>query len=165
MSTELLGHQIDLAGNYDHPHWLAFLCSGLSAAGVAVVSGRAVRRATTHWEGHLVVSGPMAAVDPAALAATRPVRRDAGRLRLTSYQVVRRPDGHLAVEVEAPDELGFFGRLLSRVSLLALVPSELELATVGSVIQDTVVLGGIGHTRPSSSAQSALDDLLKHALV
>jgi hypothetical protein len=164
MSTDLLGHQLDLAGSYDHPHWLAFLCSGLSAAGVSVVSGRAVRGAATHWDGHLVVSGPMSAIDPMALAATRPVRRDAGRLRLTSYRIERRPDGQLEVDVEAPDELGFFGRLLSRVSLLALVPSEIELATVGSVIQDTVVLGGIGHTGVSSAAESALNDLMKGAL-
>ena len=43
------------------------------------------------------------------------------------------------------------------------MPSELELATVDGVILDTVVLGGIGHSRPNQAVQAALDDLLKRA--
>jgi hypothetical protein len=163
VDTEEIVHQVDLAGTYTHPHWLAFLCSGLSAAGVSVVSGTAVRREGMDWEGHLAVTGPMLSVDPAVLAATRPATRDAGRLQLTSYQVGRRADGQLVVTVEAIDELGFLGRLLSRVSLLALVPSAIEIATVGSVGQDTVVLGGIGHARPSDQVRVALEDLLRRA--
>jgi hypothetical protein len=163
MSTDVLEHQVDLDGTYTHPHWLAFLCGGLSGAGVSVVSGRAVRRDGMNWEGHLLVSGPVSARDASAFSSTRPITRDAGRLQLTSYTVVRRPDGQLAVQVEAPDELGFLGRLLSRVSLLTLVPSELEIATVSGQIRDTVVLGGIGQSQPSEDVRLALEDLLRRA--
>ncbi|MCW2542516.1 MAG: hypothetical protein JWM40_68 [Frankiales bacterium] len=163
MSTDVLEHSVDLGGTYTHPHWLAFLCGGLSAAGVSVVSGRAVRLEGMDWEGHLLVTGPVSARDAAALASTRPVTRDPGRLQLTSYTVERRADGQLSMQVEAPDELGFLGRLLSRVSLLTLVPTALEIATVTGHIRDTVVLGGIGHSQPSEDVRVALEDLLSRA--
>ena len=163
MTTDVLEHSVDLSGTYTHPHWLAFLCGGLSAAGISVVSGRAVRLAGMDWEGRLQVTAPVSARDAAALASTRPLTRDAGRLRLSSYTLARRPDGQLVMQVEAPDELGFLGRLLSRVSLLALVPTELEIATVSGRIRDTVVLGGIGHVQPSEDVRAALHDLLRGA--
>lgn len=154
-------HRLELMGLFSHPHWLAFLCGGLSSAGVSVVSGSATRTAPMRWEGHFVVDGSLDGLDPVALAGTRPSVRDATVPRLSSYQVVRRRDGQLDLTVGAPDALGFLGRLLSRVSLLTLVPSECHIATVDGAIADRFVLGGIGTGALSDDVTAALEDLLR----
>lgn len=156
--------RLDLAGSFTHPHWLAFLCGGLSAAGVSVVSGTATRLAPMQWDGHLLVSGPADGLDTSLLAATRPAVRDAGVLRLSSYAVRRLAGGELELAVEAPDKLGFLGRLLSRVSLLTLLPSALDIATVGGLVTDRLVLGGIGTSQPDEDVRAALEDLLARAV-
>ena len=61
-----------------------------------------------------------------ALAAKRPTARDAASPVLSSYSVTRRRDADLDLYVEAADALGFLGRLLSRVSLLTLLPGAIE---------------------------------------
>jgi hypothetical protein len=153
-------HRIELAGAFTHPHWLAFLCGGLSAAGVSVVSGRAVRAAPMQWEGQLLVEGAVERVDVVALASRRPTVRDAVSPVLTGHSVSRRADGRVELSLEAPDELGFLGRLLSRVSLLTLLPTEVEIATVGGRISDRFVLSGIGSTPPSDEVLDALRAML-----
>ncbi len=158
-------HRLDLEGAFTHPHWLAFLCGGLAATGVSVVSGRAVRDAPMRWTGHFVVDAsatrtPLDSLDPVALAGLRPAVRDTAVPRLTSFEVRRRADRRLEVRLEAPDELGFLGRLLSRISLLTLLPSELEIHTVRGTVEDRLVLGGIGGTPPSEEVLGPLEELL-----
>ncbi|MCW2673142.1 MAG: hypothetical protein JWP14_1731 [Frankiales bacterium] len=153
-------HRIELAGSFTHPHWLAFLCGGLSAAGVSVVSGRAQRAAPMQWHGHLLVDGPIGGVDVVALASRRPAVRDAASPLLTAHSVSRRADGRFELSIEAPDALGFLGRLLSRVSLLALLPAEVEIATVAGRISDRFVLSGIGTTPPDDEVLDALRTML-----
>jgi hypothetical protein len=158
-------HRLDLEGAFTHPHWLAFLCGGLSAAGVSVVSGRASRESPMHWSGHFVLDAsgsrtPVESLDLVGLSALRPAVRDASPPRLSSFAVGRRTDRQLEVHLEAPDELGFLGRLLSRISLLTLLPSELHIHTVRATIQDRLVLGGIGSTPPSEEVLGSLRELL-----
>jgi hypothetical protein len=153
-------HRLELAGVFAHPHWLAFLCGGLSAAGVSVVSGSAKRTAPLRWESHFLVAGPVVGLDPVALAASRPTARDATPPALAAHEVVRRQDGQVELRVGAPDELGFLARLLSRLSVLTLVPSELHIATVRATVQDRFVLGGIGGAVVSDEAVGALHELL-----
>jgi hypothetical protein len=157
-------HRLSLEGAFSHPHWLAFLCGGLSAARVSVVSGSAVRPRPLHWEGHFLVAGPVAGLDVLTMASTRPAVRDATSPVLSSYSVNRRTDGQLELRVEAPDSLGFLGRLLSRISLLTLLPSELEIATVGGTITDPFVLGGIGTSPPNEEVLTALRSMLGQML-
>jgi hypothetical protein len=88
--------------------------------------------------------------DLVALSKLRPSVRDAAAPRLSSFEVRRRADRQLEMHLEAPDELGFLGRLLSRISALTLLPSELHIPTPwGDAIQDRLVLGGIGNAPPS----------------
>jgi len=144
----------------DHPHWLAFLCAGLARQRFSVVSGTARREGRT-WTARLDVAGtgPLLA-DPVALASTRP-ERDAAVPRLGAYALVRRPDGLLALSVEAPDELGFLGRLLSRVSVLTLLPVEVDIATDAGTVRDRLVLGGIGSGALGEDVHGALDAMLR----
>jgi hypothetical protein len=158
-------HRLDLKGAFTHPHWLAFLCGGLSGAGVSVVSGHAARESPMHWTGHFVLDArgsrtPVESLDLVGLSALRPAVRDATAPRLASFEVRRRADQQIEVRVEAPDELGFLGRLLSRISLLTLLPSELHIHTVRAMIQDRLVLGGIGTAAPSDEVLGSLTELL-----
>ena len=157
--------RLDLDGAFTHPHWLAFLCGGLASAGVSVVSGHTVRQSPLRWTGHLLLDSsrartPLELLDLLALAGTRPAVRDAAAPRLTAFDVQRQPDRQLAVTITADDDLGFLGRFLGRVSLLTLLPSELEIQTVGTVIQDRIVFGGIGRTPPSDELLASLRELL-----
>jgi hypothetical protein len=153
-------HRVQLDGPFAHPHWLAFLCGGLSAAGVAVVSGVAVRPEPLCWTAHFLVSGPVEGLDVVALAGRRPPRRDATVPHVTSYDVTRQADGQLSLTVEAADSLGFLGRLLSRISLLTLLPSALEISTERGRISDRFVLSGIGSAAPSEEVHEALQGML-----
>jgi hypothetical protein len=153
-------HRVELAGSFPHPHWLAFLCGGLSAVDVSVVSGRAVRTAPMLWEGHLLVGGEVSDLDIVALAGRRPPMRDAASPVLSWSTVERRSDGLLYLSLEAPDVLGFLGRLLGRMALLTLLPSEVEITTVDSRISDRFVLSGIGGTAPSDEVLDALRAML-----
>lgn len=153
-------HRVELGGAFGHPHWLAFLCGGLSASGVSVVSGHAYRRTPLHWEGSFLVEGPVAGLDVVRLAADRPSARDAGTPVLSSYAATRRKDDDLELHVEAIDALGFLGQLLRRLSLLTLLPVELEIATVGGRISDRFVLSGIGSSSPSDEVLVAMTSML-----
>ena len=151
---------VDLEGAFPHPHWLAFLCGGLSAAGVSVVSGRASRPTPLSWRGQLLVDGDVAGLDLVALAGRRPPVRDATAPVLSWWSAERAADGLVALAVEAPDSLGFLGRLLSRVALLTLLPTEVEVATEAGRIKDRFVLSGIGATPPSEDVLVALRGML-----
>lgn len=153
-------HRVELSGSFPHPHWLAFLCGGLSAVDVSVVSGRAVRTSPLLWEGQLVLDGEVAGLDIVALASRRPPMRDAAAPVLSWATVERRTDGLLYLSLEAPDELGFLGRLLGRISLLTLLPAEVEIATVGGRISDRFVLSGVGSSPPSDEVLDALRAML-----
>ncbi|MCW2543697.1 MAG: hypothetical protein JWM40_1249 [Frankiales bacterium] len=153
-------HELSLEGAFTHPHWLAFLCGGLSAARVSVVSGNAVRLSPMQWKGQFLVDGPVEGLDVLKLAATRPTVRDATTPRLSSYAIARRTDGQLELKVTAPDSLGFLGRLLSRISLLTLLPSGLEISTVKGDISDVFVLTGIGTAGVNDEVAGALEAML-----
>jgi hypothetical protein len=160
----------DLSGRYQHPHWLAHVCSGLTDRGISVMAGRAARRAAGEWDAHLDVdlSGavvPTLPEDVHALAAPTRRRNDRVELRLASVRLARLADGFLALDVTAPDELGFLGRLLRRVSLLSLYPVEVQVATHGGTVHDRLVLAGIGSSRPSEDIGEVLEQVLRGHLV
>ncbi|MCW2620627.1 MAG: hypothetical protein JWL64_229 [Frankiales bacterium] len=157
------GHRLTLTGTFDHPHWLAFLCAGLAAAEVSVLSGRARRSPAGVWDAAFEVQGAqgLRTVDPVLLARTRPVRRDPEPPVLTTYALARRSAGPLELHVTAPDQAGFLGRLLSRISLLTLLPIELDIKTVGHTIEDRFAFAGMGGSAPDDELYEALDGMLR----
>ena len=155
----------DLSGTYDHPHWLAHVCSGLGDSGIAVVAGQAVRQAGGAWQAHLDVDTsraivPVEEVDLAAIAGGARAGRDVVKLQLTSVTVTRLPDLMLQVDVSAYDELGFLGRLLRRVSLYGLYPSEVRVSTGDGVVHDRLVLTGMGASAPNETVAQQLSEVL-----
>ena len=155
----------DLSGTYDHPHWLAHVCSGLADRGFSVLRGQAVRRAAGAWEAHLDVDASRAdvpdhEVDLVAMTAGIRATRDVVPLRLASATVSRLPTGFLQLDVSAPDELGFLGRLLRRVSLLSLYPAEVSVSTRSGVVHDRFVLSGIGSSVPNDEVAVLLEQVL-----
>jgi hypothetical protein len=160
----------ELSGSFPHPHWLAHVCSGLSDLGIAVLTGHAVRRPSGTWKAHLDVdvsrsAVPVSQVDPVALAAVPPRGRDLLPLRLTSAEVVRRDDGLVQLDVTAPDELGFLGRLLRRVALMTLHPVEVSVATRDGRVHDRLVLAGIGATVPGEEVMMLLHRVVSGLVV
>jgi hypothetical protein len=164
------GLRWELSGRFEHPHWLAHLCTGLADIGISVVTGHAVRRTTGIWDAQLEVDVTGSAVAPeevdlVALAAEPPRSREPAPLRLASVEVSRREDGYLVVRVSAVDELGFLSRLLRRVSLLTLHPVEVTVATRAGVVDDRLVLSGIGSHVPSEEIHELLVHVLTGLLV
>lgn len=158
-------HELHLKGRISHPHWLVFLLSGLAASTVSVVSGRATQSGLD-WEARLMLDFRSAEAEPAslnyaALAENKPNTPATASPRLTRYVLSRRADGSLEVQVEGPDQIGFLGRFLGRLSLIMLFPIEIEINTVLGQIHDRVVLRSIGGIAPDESAKTSLETLLK----
>ena len=161
------GHtELKVQGRFTHPHWLAFLFSGLSLAGVSVVSGRAIQN-QTQWNAKCVLdfSGSQTApesLDYVSLALQRPTSSGGAKSPvLSGFQIARRGDQSLEVWLQGPDQIGFLGRVLGRLSLIMLFPIEIEINTVAGQIRDTIVFRGIGGMAPNDDAQKSLEILLK----
>jgi hypothetical protein len=91
----------------------------------------------------------------------KPANTDVGAPQLRKFQITRRVDSGLEVALEAADQIGFLGRVLGRLSLLMLFPTEIEINTVSGTIRDRLVLRGIGGSPPTATAQSSLETLLR----
>lgn len=157
-------HELHLRGRISNPHWLVFLLSGLAESGISLVSGRAQQTALD-WNARLLLDFSGARVSPqsldyAMLAEHRPVSAATLAPQLTQFDIARRPDGSLEVRVQGPDQIGFLGRFLGRLSLVMLFPVEIEIRTVMGQIHDRVVLRGIGGTAPDEAASGALKTFL-----
>lgn len=156
--------RITVSGSFTHPHWLAFLGSGLAQRGVSIVSGSVVRNPQRVWTGELEVDTsssprPLRPQDLVVLASTR-AQPSTAPPRLTGWSVSRRTDGLLDVQFSANDEIGLLGRLLSRLAVLTLLPYEAELCTVGGMATDRIVLGGVAGAVPSAEVELSLRALL-----
>ena len=157
-------HELQLSGRISHPHWMVCLLSGLSQSGVSVVSGRAQQTAL-EWDARLLLDFRTAKVQPhdleySALAERRPATPDMASPKLSRFELTRRVDGGLEVQVHGPDQIGFLGRFLGRLSLVMLFPVEIEINTVLGQIRDRVVLRGIGGNAPDEHARASLNTLL-----
>ncbi len=157
--------ELRIDGLFPHPHWMVFLLSGLAERQVSVVGGHATQQISHKWDAifHLDFRRSLLSpegVDYLSLAGKRAVHTPASPPQLSVFQVRRRPDSALEIIVQGPDQLGFLGKLLGEVSLLALYPTEMEISTVGSHIKDKIVLRGIGGSAPSDNIEASLCSLL-----
>ncbi len=161
-------YELKIKGRLTHPHWMAFLFSGLSAAGVSVVSGRAAQD-ETGWDARWILdftrseSAPES-LDYVAMSLKKPDTFTVGAPVLSGYQIVRRGDQSLEVQLQGPDQIGFLGRVLSRLSSIMLFPIAVEVETPAGQLRDTIVFRGIGGMAPNADAQKSLDILLKSCL-
>jgi hypothetical protein len=159
-------HELKITGNFTHPHWMAFLFSGLAASGVSIMSGRAMQNGNGIWEARLSLDFTSVVVRPegidyVSLALQKPTQTDAKAPRLTKFQISRRIDRSLEVTLDGPDQIGFLGRVLGRMSLLMLFPIEIEITTVSGNIRDKVTVRGIGGAPPDESAKTSLETMLR----
>lgn len=160
------GHQeLKISGHFTHPHWMAFLFSGLAKEGVSIVSGRAGQRGT-EWQAQWILDFARSqaapdALDYATMALQRGASGAAGAPHLSRYQIARRADESLEVWLFGPDQIGFLGRVLSRLSLIMLFPTAIEVDTMAGQIRDYGVFRGIGGAAPNAEAERALGVLLK----
>lgn len=155
-----------MQGLFPHPHWIAFLFSGLAESQISVVSGRALRDDNHSWDARLPLDFSRAratpeALDYVALAQRKPATADMVVPRLSRFEVLRLRDGALQMILEGPDQIGFLGRLLSRVSLLTLFPIDIEINTDAGTIRDRIVMRGIGGSAPVATTEEALATLLR----
>jgi hypothetical protein len=158
--------ELHLQGRFYHPHWLAFLLSGLAQFKISLVSGTAqLTEAPLEWDALLRLDFQHSATSPEqidyGLLAEKPAVCEASPMQLSTFQITRRPDKALEVRLQGPDQLGFVGRFLTKVSLLGLYPSEVKIDTVAGRISDRIVLNGIAGSPPAETAQAALDTMLR----
>jgi hypothetical protein len=157
--------ELIMQGLFPHPHWMVFVLAGLSEKQVSVVEGRATQQITHIWDAHFQLDFRRSGLTPEtidylALSTLKPASNLATRLQLSTFELRRRPDRALEIIVQGPDQLGFLGKLLGEVSLLALYPTELEINTISGQIKDRLVFRGIGGAAPSENIESSLQTLL-----
>ena len=158
-------YEIRIEGRFAHPHWVSFLFSGLSQQQISIVSGRALQDARLEWDARFVLDFRFSTAVPqnldyVALAEKNPPQNDTGMPRLSHFEI----KGHLRgmeVLISGPDQVGFLGRLMRKLSLLALFPVEIDINTVSGVINDRIVLQTIGGGAVSETVRAALQALLR----
>ena len=151
---------LKLEGEILHPHWVAFLFSGLGASHVSVVSGQAKQKSIVSWQASFRLDFARCPTPPKNLDFLGMLNQEQLPLNveiphLGDYQIVRRPDESLEVRVQGPDQIGFLGRLLAKLCILGLFPVEMSIDTVAGRIQDSFVFRGIAGVAPNEAPVSA----------
>ncbi len=158
-------HELTLGGRFKHPHWVAFLLAGLAEHRVSVVSGRASQLAPQQWEARFLLDFHGCSLAPDRLdfvGLCENERRLSGHPPpdVTGFFVTRRPDKALELRLEGPDQIGFLGRMLAKLCMLMLFPSELRIDTVNGRIEDVIVLRGVAGSAPPESLRGSLENML-----
>jgi len=158
--------EVALRGAFSHPHWLAYLLRALSESQVSLVSGRALQNDALDWDARIALDFQQSQLQPetldyVALAQQRFNLATLAAPQLGSFRITRRSDLQLEAHLEAPDQVGFLGRLLTRVSSLGLFPSAMEIATVGGCIRDRIVFRGIMNKAPTDTVQKSLEAMCR----
>ena len=158
--------EVVLRGAFSHPHWLAYLLRALAESQISLVSGRAVQNDTQDWDARVALDFRQSQLQPekldyVALAQQRFNMATLAAPQLGGFRITRRSDLQLEAQLEAPDQVGFLGRLLTRVSSLGLFPSELEITTVGGCIKDRIVFRGIMNKAPTDTVQKSLEAMCR----
>lgn len=158
--------EVALRGAFSHPHWLAYLLRALAESQVSLVSGRAAQNDALDWDARIVLDFRQSQLAPetldyVALAQQRFNLAALAAPQLGGFRITRRSDLQLEALLEAPDQVGFLGRLLTRVSSLGLFPSAMEIATVGGCIRDRIVFRGILNKAPTDTVQKSLEAMCR----
>lgn len=163
--------ELRLEGSNYLPHWIVGLFAALSRQRVSIVSGQATQGVPGEWKSCFVLDFSKSSADPGQLnyvvfaEQTLHTSGETAAPRLTRFELLRRADQLLELKLEGPDQVGFLASILSRVSLLALFPSRLEIDTRQGQIKDVIVLRGIGDKGPGEAAYKHLERMLKSFLI
>ncbi len=163
-------YELSLNGRLHRPHWVVHLFAALSQQHISIISGHASQEKKGEWKSRFVLDFSNSTADPkhldySAFAEQTPTGERPGSPKLSRFGLERRPDQQLELILEGPDQIGFLASILSKVSVLALFPSSLEINTMAGKIKDSIVLRGIGDRGPSDAAYQALERILKSCVV
>ena len=159
------GQQLRIQGEFQRPLWIPYLFSSLSNLKVSVTRGTATLTATRDWDAafDLDFSGCTRTpenIDYLALSEQQTPLASAPPT-LSHFLVTRRSDQSLEVVLQGPDQIGFLGNILAKLSMLTLFPTELEIDTVAGQIRDRIVFLGIGGMPPNESIEKSLETMLQ----
>jgi UTP:GlnB (protein PII) uridylyltransferase len=163
-------YELRLEGNTHRPHWVVQLFHALSLLQVSIVSGNATQVNLGQWESSFMLDFAKSTADPlgldyAAFSEQNAVVNRSIKPKLNRFKLERRPDQHLDLRLEGPDQIGFLASMLARISSLALFPSFLEIRTVAGQIKDYFILTGIGDKPPTETAHQSLNTVLRSFIV
>jgi hypothetical protein len=159
-------HQLELQGSCRNPHWVTALFQGLSDYRISIVSGHAAVGLQGDWHARFHLDCSACSTDVARIDYSALTERTTSTLLvaeaplLSTFNVSRRPDQSLELRIDAPDQRGFLGRILARISGLGLFPVSMEIGTINGRINDRLVFRGIGGLVPSESIPKSLEILL-----
>ena len=155
--------QVRLQGFY-RPAWLVGMCAGLAERGVSITRAHGT---TTDgwWQAELEILPPHG-LDPHSIpyAQLAELMPDAvpGSLQLERYSLTESPEhgGTLRLELEAEDNLGFLGRVLSLLAMLSLFPLAVQIETRSGRAHDCFWLSGVGKAVPTPQSRLVLERML-----
>src|SRR4051794_20289769 len=155
---------LSMEGGFEHPFWLAQLGGALADDGVSIISGSATRTSDHAWlacfELDTSRASPTFGARGIAFSLRQPPIRAAGTVQLIGWTVQRRGGGLLELRIQADDSVGFLGRLLQRLALLAQIPVELHIRTEAGRIDGEFLLARVGGAAPTKEVEEALAHLL-----
>ena len=166
VSRSLKGHpQVRLQGSFPHPHWVAFLFSGLSNLKVSVIAGMATRGANQEWDARFDLDFTRSEANPESLDYLALAQQQTSLAfqppQISRFQISRRFDQALEVVLQAPDQIGFLGRMLVKMSMMTLFPTEMQIDTINGQINDRIVFRSIGMMPPTSTVEESLEAMLR----
>jgi hypothetical protein len=165
-------HRLRLWGDLPRG-WAAPLFRGLARHGIQVVRGHARREADgRHHASFEIERGPRASdplrLDVLALATARPAASAAAAaFVLDGHRLLssRAFGGSLRLDVHGPDQHGFLGGLLDRLTFLSLVPEAMAVETGPEGVCDRFHLKTVDGRMPGPAVRGVLRDVLDGRLL
>ena len=164
--TALAGnrYRLRLGGSF-RPAWVGALCTGLSQRQLSIEQAHGRRQPDGTWIAELKLLALAGAIDvhtiPFVELANAELVSNEARLQLVACRAIESRDhgGSLRLALEANDELGLLAMLLASLGTLLLFPVELHIETRLGRAEDTLWLGGVGGSAPTTQSLQALQRL------
>lgn len=161
-------YRLGLEGRLE-PGWAGRLSNGLAQRQINILRVAAARRSGRHWSSLIDLDFCSARVRPDAVdflaisQGTPDLPLLPEPIMLNDYQLESstRHEGTLYLEATGPDRIGFLSSLLNLFSFFSLFPVEILAETSKKQIFDRFWLKGMGGSKPSQEAVSALEERIR----